>query len=103
MITSLSEYMNAQYFINEEAELDLKIETNILEEIVELVGSEEEVEECAKEAFEDLKDAFERDEARVEELDSAEQLAIASLIVKLVEKGKIGPNDADRLIGSTID
>lgn len=103
MITSLDEYKNAQYFINEEEKLDLNIESNILDEIVELVGSEEEVEECAKEAFEDLKDAFEKDEASLEEMDSAEQLAMASLIVKLVEKGKIGPNEADRLIASTIE
>lgn len=102
MITSLDDFKNAQYFVNESEEV-LNIEPSIIDAIVSIVGSEEEVEECAKDAFEELKDSFEKGEASVEELESAEQLAIAALIIKLVEKGKIGPNDADKLIGDSID
>tara|TARA_Y100000389_G_C17471148_1_gene531092 strand:- start:5102 stop:5413 length:312 start_codon:yes stop_codon:yes gene_type:complete len=103
MITSLNDFKNAQYFINENEQNELNIETSILDEIVDMVGSEKDVEECAKEAFEELKDSFENNEASIEELESAEELAIASLIVKLVEKGMIGPNDADKLIGNIVE
>lgn len=81
---------------DEEATLDL--DTQILDELVELVGSEEEVEAAAKEAHDDLVAAFERNEVEIDEDSVPEKLAIASLILKLVEMGKLGPEDADSFI-----
>jgi hypothetical protein len=88
--------------INENADIPSNIDETILDSLVELVGSEEDVEECAKEAFEDLQKAFERDEINVEEIGNAESLVISSLIVKLVEKGKLGPEEADAFLEEKI-
>lgn len=80
----------------EDAALDL--DTQMLDELVELVGSEEEVEAAAKEAHDDLVAAFDRNEVEIEEDAVPEKLVIASLILKLVELGKLGPEDADSFI-----
>jgi hypothetical protein len=78
--------------------VDMDIDTKILDELVELVGSEEDVEEAAKAAFEELSAAAESEEVEMTEEDVPEKLAIASLVVKLVEMGKLGPEEADSLI-----
>ena len=78
--------------------IDANFDDEALEALVEMVGSEEEVEAAAKEAFEELAIAFEKNEIEIEEDSIPEKLAMASLIVKLVEKGKLGPEDADSFI-----
>lgn len=78
--------------------VDLNIDTAILDELVELVGSEEEVEEAAKAAFEDLTAAVDSEEVEMTEEDVPEKLAMAALLVKLVEMGKLDPADADKLM-----
>lgn len=78
--------------------VDMNIDTAILDELVELVGSEEDVEEAAKAAFEQLSAAAESDEVEMTEEDVPEKLAMAALLVKLVEMGKLDPADADQLM-----
>jgi hypothetical protein len=89
-----------EYKLNEmeEMETSFELDESLLEELVELVGSEEEVEEAAEEAHADLADAAENGELEMSEDDIPEKLVIAALLVKLVEKGKLGPDDADGLI-----
>jgi hypothetical protein len=87
---------------NPDEENALDLDTQMLDELVELVGSEEEVEAAAKEAHEDLVAAFERNEVEIDEYAVPEKLAIASLILKLVEQGKIGPEDADQFIADNV-
>jgi hypothetical protein len=87
---------------NPDEENALDLDTQMLDELVELVGSEEEVEAAAKEAHEDLVAAFERNEVEIDEDAVPEKLAIASLILKLVEQGKIGPEDADQFIADNV-
>lgn len=87
---------------NPDEENALDLDTQMLEELVELVGSEEEVEAAAQEAHEDLVAAFERNEVEIDEDAVPEKLAIASLILKLVEQGKIGPEDADQFIADNV-
>lgn len=81
----------------------LEIDTKILDDLVELVGSEEEVEEAAKIAFEELAESFEKGEIEFNEQPVPENLALASLVVKLVELGKLGPDEADDFIEKAID
>jgi hypothetical protein len=76
----------------------MEFDESLIDELVELVGSEEEVEAAAQEAHEDLVAAFEKNEVEVGEEEVPEKLAIAALILKLVEMGKLGPEDADGLI-----
>ena len=82
---------------------ELDINTEILDKLVELVGSEEEVEMAASAAFEDLADAADKESVEMSEDDIPEKLAIAALIVKLVELGKIGPEEADEFIADNLD
>ena len=89
--------------INESTGKEMDMDETILGELVDLVGSEEEVEECAREAFEDLQKAFERNEVEIKDGEKGENLAISALIVKLVEKGKIGPQDADSFIATKLN
>jgi hypothetical protein len=84
--------------INENADVNMDMDETILDELVELVGDEEDVEDCAKEAFEDLEKSFERDELKMEDGDQPEKLVLSALIVKLVERGKLGPHEADKFI-----
>lgn len=89
-----------EYKLNEmeEMETPFELDESLLDELVELVGSEEDVEEAAEEAHADLADAAENGELEMSEEDMPEKLVIAALLVKLVEKGKLGPDDADGLI-----
>lgn len=82
---------------------ELNIDDTILDALVELVGSEEEVEAAAEASFNDLSAAFEKDELEMTEADMPEKLAIAALVVKLVEMGKIGPDEADLFIEEHLD
>ena len=88
--------------LNESDDSNFDYDESILDAIVELVGSEQEVEDCAREAFEELEKAFERDEIRVTDGDVAEKLVISALIVKLVENGKLGPEEADNFLEDKI-
>jgi hypothetical protein len=94
-IMSLREYKLNEM---EESELSFELDEAMLDELVELVGSEEEVEAAAEEAYDDLEKAAEKGEVEVSDEDIPEKLVIAALLVKLVEKGMIGPEDADGLI-----
>ena len=89
-----------QYKLNEmeEMETPFELDESLLDELVEIVGSEEDVEEAAEEAYDDLIDAAEKGELEMSDDDMPEKLVIAALLVKLVQKGKLGPDDADRLI-----
>lgn len=89
-----------EYKLNEmeESGLSFELDEAMLDELVELVGSEEEVEAAAEEAYDDLEKAAEKGEVEVSDEDIPEKLVIAALLVKLVEKGMIGPEDADGLI-----
>jgi hypothetical protein len=89
-----------EYKLNEMEEMETPFELDeaLLDELVELVGSEEDIEEAAEEAHADLADAAENGEIEMSDEDMPEKLVIAALLVKLVEKGKLGPDDADRLI-----
>lgn len=82
---------------------DLNIDEDILDALVELVGSEEEVESAAEESFNDLMSAFENNELEASEEMVPEKLALAALLVKLVELGKIGPEEADTFIADHLD
>jgi len=82
---------------------ELNLDETMLDALVELVGSEEEVEEAAEAAFSDLTTAFEKNELEMSEEDVPEKLAIAALIVKLVELGKIGPEEADQFIADHLE
>lgn len=89
--------------VNEAADADsLDIDTSILDELVEIVGSEEDIEEAASEAYDDLAKAFEKGEVEMSEGDVPENLAIASLVLKLVEMGSIDPQAADEFIAKHI-
>ena len=83
----------------ESGELDnFDIPENVIDEIVSMVGSEEEVEAAAEEAFNELQ--AESDAGNLEVHDEAvpERLAISALIVKLVELGKLSQEQADELL-----
>ena len=82
---------------------ETNIDEKILDALVELVGSEEEVEAAAEASFNDLTSAFEKGELEMEEEDIPEKLALAALVVKLVEMGKIGPEEADSFIADHLD
>jgi hypothetical protein len=82
---------------------DLNIDTKILDALVDIVGSEEEVESAAEESFNELMSAFENDELEASDEMVPEKLALAALIVKLVELGKIGPDEADSFIEEYLD
>lgn len=97
LFTSFNDFNTySKVFENEESSSN--VDESIIEKLVDLVGSEEEVEEAAKEAFEELQKSFERNEVEADEAQSAENLAISALIVKLVEQGKLGPEEADDFI-----
>lgn len=89
-----------EYKLNEmeEIETPFELDESLLDELVEIVGSEEEVETAAEEAYTDLANAAESGELEMSEEDMPEKLVVAALLVKLVEKGKLGPEDADGLI-----
>jgi hypothetical protein len=77
---------------------DVNVNPDIIEKLVDLVGSEDEVEAAAKEAFEELQKSFDENEVELKEGDAPETLAMSALILKLVETGKLGPQEADSFI-----
>lgn len=77
---------------------EIGIDPKIIEHLVDLVGSEEDVEQAAKEAFEELKRSFDENEVEVKDGDSPDLLAMSALVLKLVELGKLGPQEADSFI-----
>jgi proline dehydrogenase len=88
-----------KYNLNESMEdLEFTIDEALLDELVELVGSEEEVEQAAEEAHNQLLAALEAGEADFEEGDVPEALTIAALIVTLVDLGKLDAPAANDLL-----
>ena len=104
-IMSLLEYSSspASYKMGAEPSEELNINDDILDALVELVGSEEEVESAAEAAFNDLSASFEKNEIEMSDEAVPEKLAVAALIVKLVELGKIGPEEADQFIDTHLE
>jgi len=82
---------------------ELELAEELLGELVEAVGSEEDVESAAKEAYEDLKNAYESNEIEMMEEGVPENLAMSALILKLVEQGKLDPKKADDFIGDNAE
>ena len=78
---------------------ELELAEELLDELVDAVGSEEAVEAAAKEAYEDLKNAYEANEIEMMEEGVPENLALSALIMKLVEQGNLDPKKADAFIG----
>jgi len=76
----------------------ISIDPKIIENLVDLVGSEEEVEQAAKEAFEELKKSFDDNDIEIEKGEAPDLLAMSALVLKLVELGKLGPQEADSFI-----
>lgn len=90
--------------VNEEIDTyELELAEGLLDELIEAVGSEEEVESAAKEAYEDLKNAYEANEIEMMEEGVPENLAMSALIIKLVERGKLDPKKADDFIGDNAE
>jgi hypothetical protein len=82
---------------------EMNIDETILDALVDAVGSEKDIELAAELAFDDLTKSFENGEIEMKEGDIPEKLAVASLIVKLVELGKLGPTEADEIIATHLD
>lgn len=100
------EYLNREeevYDEEEEEEDGFSEETyeenfdqSLIEELIDLVGSEEEVEEAAELCYNELMDAFQNNEIELEDEDTLpETLAFSALVIKLVEMGKLDPQDAE--------
>lgn len=89
--------------LEETKSTELNLAEDIIGDLVDAVGSEEDVEAAAKEAYEDLKNAFESDEIEMMEEGVPENLAMSALVVKLVEQGKLDPKKADAFIGDNAD
>lgn len=89
-----------EYRINEmeESDMPFELDESLFDELVELVGSEEDIEEAAGAAYDDLESAAKNGEVEISDDEIPEKLVIAALLVKLVETGKLGPDDADGLI-----
>jgi hypothetical protein len=98
IVTSFSEYSAGSNPLNEKGEGSALIDPKIIENLVELVGSEEDVTKAAKESFQELKKAFDKEEIELKGGDGPLTLTMAALVIKLVEMGKLGPQDADKYI-----
>lgn len=98
LITNYQEYIAGANPSEEGSKIAELIDPSIIENLVDIVGSEEEVESAAKEAFEELKASFEKDEVEIKDGESPDSLAMAALVLKLVETGKLGPQEADKFI-----
>ena len=81
-----------------EEDLPFEVDEALLDELVELVGSEEDVEFAAEESYNELQEAVQNDGVELNDSDIPEKLVIAALLVKLVESGKLDPEDADGLL-----
>ena len=84
--------------LNPSESQESNIDTKVIQDLVDLVGSEEDVETAAKEAFEELKMAFDDNNIELTGKDAPESLVISALVIKLVENGKLGPQEADSFI-----
>lgn len=85
-----------EYRLNEMEEgMPFEMDESLLDELVELVGSEEEIESAAAAAYADLEEAAQKGEVDVTDEDVPENLALAALLVKLTEEGKISSDDAN--------
>lgn len=84
--------------LNLDGSQDSNIDMNIVEKLVSLVESEEDVEEAAKQSFEELKMSFDDNDIELTGDDAPESLVISALVIKLVENGKLGPQEADTFI-----
>jgi hypothetical protein len=82
----------------EEENLPFEVDEALLDELVDLVGSEEDIEIAAEESYNELQEAVENDGVELNDTDIPEKLVIAALLVKLVESGKLDPEDADGLL-----
>jgi hypothetical protein len=105
LIDSYENFVKSFKYINENVEnVELNIDTTILDKLIDLVGSEEDIEECAKQAYEELEKSSRDEENKFEfgENDTPENLAIAALLTKLVECGKLDPQDADNFLEENI-
>jgi Asp-tRNA(Asn)/Glu-tRNA(Gln) amidotransferase B subunit len=99
---SLFEY-NSSYHMGANPAEELNLDEEVIRALVELVGSEEEVEEAAEASFNDLAEAFEKNEVEIDENSMPEHLALAALVLKLVEMGSLGPEEADSFIAEHLD
>jgi hypothetical protein len=69
---------------------------DLISELVDLVGSEEDVEAAAEMCYTELMDAFQKNEVELEDDEVLpETLAFSALVIKLVEMGKLSPEDAE--------
>ena len=97
-IKSVNEFLNE----SDDNLENINIDETVLDELVDLVGSEEDIENAAELALSDLQKAFDKNEIEIKEGDIPETLALVSLIVKLVELGKLGPEEADAFIEGSL-
>jgi hypothetical protein len=101
---AIEKSMEDEEDVNEEIDTyELELAEELLDELVEAVGSEEEVEAAAKAAYEELKDAYESNEIEMMEEGIPENLAMSALIIKLVENGKLDPKKANDFIGDNAE
>lgn len=101
---AIEDSMDDEEEVNEEVDTyELDLAEELLDELVDSVGSEEDVEAAAKEAYEDLKNAYESNEIEMMEDGVPENLAMSALILKLVEQGKLDPKKADAFIGDNAE
>jgi hypothetical protein len=98
IITNFHEYSAGANPSDEGKETAGLIDPQVIQNLIDTVGSEKEVEDAAREAHEELKAAFEKNEVEIKDGDSANSLAMAALVLKLVETGKLGPQEADKFI-----
>jgi hypothetical protein len=101
LATTIKEFNEANS--EEENDNELNIAQELLDDLIDAVGSEEEVEAAAEEAYNDLKNAHESDSIEILEDSVPENLAMSALIIKLVEQGKLDPKKADAFIGDHAD
>lgn len=103
LITSLDDFKTSRLLENSNGEdLIETIDQSVIEKLVDMVGEESDVEDAARESYEELEKSFERGDLEVEEMKSAETLAITSLVLKLVDHGKIDPLEADEFLENII-
>lgn len=103
LVTSYQDFISNKVFEGLDSEDYMEsMDQSIIEKLVDMVGEESDVEDAAKESFEELQKSFERGELEVDEMKSAETLAITSLILKLVDNGKLDPLDADEFLENII-
>jgi len=88
---------------NQEKLNNLDISDSIIDDLIEAVGSEEDVEAAAEEAYKDLKSAHESGSIEMLEEGVPENLAMSALVLKLVEQGKLDIKKADAFIGDNAD